>query len=227
MEQNNPPETNEIESVPQHQPDPVPQADPLPLSSDQPRNEWLKVIIFFGAVLLVTFLAIRVIAPFIFAEYVPTIVGMDGDTSAEIESIEEMDEMDDAAAPEAEETEGMEGTEETEPADASEPEPEAGNADPENGTEGAEEQAEVETAEPLPTDEVTAGKTDEAAESGETAEPDAAAAETTYTIYTIRPGDTLTSIAKAHGLTVQELIAANQLVNPNLLKAGQELQIPE
>jgi LysM repeat protein len=46
------------------------------------------------------------------------------------------------------------------------------------------------------------------------------------TTYTVRPGDTLFSIARAHGTTVQAIAAANNIVNPNLIYAGQQLIIP-
>ncbi len=44
--------------------------------------------------------------------------------------------------------------------------------------------------------------------------------------YTVRPGDTLRTIAEQFGVTVGELIAANQLADPDALVAGQALAIP-
>lgn len=45
--------------------------------------------------------------------------------------------------------------------------------------------------------------------------------------YTVKKGDTLTSIAKKYGTTVQALLAANpQITNPNLIKVGQVIRIP-
>jgi len=44
--------------------------------------------------------------------------------------------------------------------------------------------------------------------------------------YVIQPGDTLAGIAAAYGLTVDELIAANSLSDPNVIQAGQPLIIP-
>jgi LysM repeat protein len=46
------------------------------------------------------------------------------------------------------------------------------------------------------------------------------------TPYVVRPGDTLASIAAANGSTMQALINANGLSNPDLLRAGQTLIIP-
>lgn len=47
------------------------------------------------------------------------------------------------------------------------------------------------------------------------------------TLYIVQRGDTLFSIARANGLTVQEIIAANpQISNPNLITPGQQICIP-
>ena len=45
--------------------------------------------------------------------------------------------------------------------------------------------------------------------------------------YVVHPGDTLTDIALRHGTTVSALVEANQLANPNLLRIGQLLHIPD
>jgi lipoprotein-anchoring transpeptidase ErfK/SrfK len=45
--------------------------------------------------------------------------------------------------------------------------------------------------------------------------------------YTIQPGDTLFRIALNHGLTTQELAAANGIINHSMIYAGQTLIIPE
>ena len=44
--------------------------------------------------------------------------------------------------------------------------------------------------------------------------------------YVVQPGDTLGAIADEFGVTVQELIDANGLTNPDVLRVGQELIIP-
>lgn len=44
--------------------------------------------------------------------------------------------------------------------------------------------------------------------------------------YTIQPGDTLTKIASRTGTTVDALAKANNIANPNLIFAGQNLTIP-
>jgi murein DD-endopeptidase MepM/ murein hydrolase activator NlpD len=46
-------------------------------------------------------------------------------------------------------------------------------------------------------------------------------------LYSVRPGDTLSAIAKGHGVSAQELIAANKLGDPNFLNINQRLKIPK
>jgi|GEM_PF-882418 len=45
-------------------------------------------------------------------------------------------------------------------------------------------------------------------------------------IYTIASGDTLSAISKRYGITLRELIEANNIEDPNLIRAGQKLIIP-
>jgi LysM repeat protein len=45
--------------------------------------------------------------------------------------------------------------------------------------------------------------------------------------YIVRPGDTLTDIALRHGTTVAALVQANRISDPNLIRIGQLLQIPD
>jgi len=46
-------------------------------------------------------------------------------------------------------------------------------------------------------------------------------------VYQVKPGDTVESIARRHGLTRSELVDANQLSNPNDLSVSQVLRIPQ
>ncbi len=46
------------------------------------------------------------------------------------------------------------------------------------------------------------------------------------TSYTVQPGDTLFIIAQRYGVSVQAIVNANNLTNPNRLSVGQELVIP-
>ena len=45
-------------------------------------------------------------------------------------------------------------------------------------------------------------------------------------IYVVKPGDTLGEIAEKHGVSVQALMAANNITDPNKLSEGQKLVIP-
>jgi len=44
--------------------------------------------------------------------------------------------------------------------------------------------------------------------------------------YTVQRGDTLSSIARRYDVTIQELVTANNIANPNLIYVGQVLSIP-
>ena len=45
-------------------------------------------------------------------------------------------------------------------------------------------------------------------------------------IYTINPGDTLFSISKQFGVSLDDLVALNNIENPDNIRAGDELFIP-
>lgn len=49
--------------------------------------------------------------------------------------------------------------------------------------------------------------------------------ETNHIIYTVKPGDTLTSIAQKYGVTIQSIVDLNNISNPNLIYAGSRLRI--
>ena len=44
--------------------------------------------------------------------------------------------------------------------------------------------------------------------------------------YTVKRGDTLSKIANRYGITVNEIVALNNIKNPNLIYVGQHLRIP-
>ncbi|MDE0653716.1 MAG: LysM domain-containing protein [bacterium] len=45
-------------------------------------------------------------------------------------------------------------------------------------------------------------------------------------VYEIQPGDTLFSIARQFGVSLDELVEINNIENPDLINAGQQLVIP-
>ena len=48
----------------------------------------------------------------------------------------------------------------------------------------------------------------------------------TPVVYVVKPGDSASLIAKRFGLTLQVLLAANNILNPNVVELGQKLVIP-
>jgi len=54
----------------------------------------------------------------------------------------------------------------------------------------------------------------------------AASASSEQGTYVVRPGDTLARIAAAHGVSIQALMRANNITNPDYIRSGQVLVIP-
>jgi LysM repeat protein len=54
----------------------------------------------------------------------------------------------------------------------------------------------------------------------------AAPAAAVYETYTVQPGDTLGKIAAQYGTTVDAIVQANNLADPNIIAVGQQLLIP-
>ena len=59
------------------------------------------------------------------------------------------------------------------------------------------------------------------------AQAPARTAAATPTVYLVRRGDTLSAISRRYGVSVQQLMAANQLSSASALRAGQRLTIPK
>lgn len=82
---------------------------------------------------------------------------------------------------------------------------------------------------PSPTEESGTTVPDPTAEGGDaTAVPPEPTATPTVgeRTHTVRAGETLFSLAQQYGLTVEELAAANDISNVNVLEVGQQLEIP-
>jgi LysM repeat protein len=58
-------------------------------------------------------------------------------------------------------------------------------------------------------------------------EPPAPTAAADYIEYTVQRGDSLKSIAAKYGLTIRDIIAVNQIPNPDSLTVGSVLRIPK
>jgi murein DD-endopeptidase MepM/ murein hydrolase activator NlpD len=52
------------------------------------------------------------------------------------------------------------------------------------------------------------------------------AAQTSGPVYIVQPGDTLSAIANRFNVTLEDLVAANPSINPNILAQGQQIVIP-
>jgi N-acetylmuramoyl-L-alanine amidase len=52
------------------------------------------------------------------------------------------------------------------------------------------------------------------------------ATKTTPGLYTVKRGDTLTSIAKSLGVSLDDLSKANKITDPKKLQLGQVLKVP-
>ena len=48
----------------------------------------------------------------------------------------------------------------------------------------------------------------------------------TPSVYVIKKGDSLSSIAQQHGVSLSELVALNKIKNPNMIRSGQRLVLP-
>ena len=60
-----------------------------------------------------------------------------------------------------------------------------------------------------------------------TSEQPSVAPEASFIEYTVQRGDTLKSIAEAHGTTVRGILDNNQIANPDSLNVGTVLRIPK
>lgn len=170
---------------------------------EQTRGELMKFAIL-AVVLLGTVLVIALLRPYIFNTVIPAVLGEDQpaanliNTETEAETLKpETEEETEAATDEAEGTEALNAVEN------GESEAEATEAD-ETETNGEDAEASEEPVNP---------------EDFPTAVP-------TQT-HTVQPGETLTAIARQYGVTLQAIIEANEISNPDRVAAGTVLTIPD
>lgn len=79
-----------------------------------------------------------------------------------------------------------------------------------------------------PTDTETATDTDTDTDTETTADPidEDTAASGDFIIHAVTSGETLSGIAARYGVSVQQIVAENDLINPDSLSVGQQLRIP-
>lgn len=171
-----------------------------------PAGEMLRffaLLVILGVVVLV----VAVTRPLIFNRIVPAVMGEgivvttpDAATDGEAENVN---------TPE-------------EPTGADSVNGEAGDT---NGSSGEETVTEENPVEETDSSEGNEGETE--AQEGTTDENGGGETAETETItHTVSQGETLQKIASQYGITLQELIAANHLRNPNYIRVGDELIIP-
>lgn len=173
------------------------------------RSELIK----FGVLVvicLVVVLVVWVTRPLIFGRIVPAVMG-EGETAVTVDEPET-----DAEAPTETETDTVDETEDTAADEADAEEPEAEEADAGVDASGADgmEAAEGETA--VSTE----------AES-EDVDPESLPTSVPTISHVVQPGDTLTAIARKYGVTAVAIRAANNIPNPNVLRVGDTLLIPQ
>jgi LysM repeat protein len=169
-----------------------------------PAGEMLRfyaLIIILGVVILV----VAVTRPLIFGRIVPAVMGEGIVISTPEPPATDEEQETDMPAESPDETEPA--TEET--TDTGDSSDEA--ASPEENTADSASSAETNNE----------AETTNESNVGETAEN-----ETTPMMHIVQEGETLQKIAAQYGVTLQELIAANGLVNPDYIQVADELVIP-
>ncbi len=162
------------------------------------RGELVKFAILV-IIMLGTILVVALLRPYIFNTLIPAVMG-EGQPAAPLVSDEAEAET---IKPENEEMEATAvPTDSTETETATEEETNAENATEEEAASSEEVVSEPEQPADFPT---------------------AVPART----HTVQPGETLTSIAQQYGVTVQAIVAANEITNPDRVTVGTTLIIPE
>lgn len=183
------------------QPDAVSEPDLVFVEAEaEAENETQGELVKFAllaVVLLGTALVIGLLRPYIFNNIIPAVLGENQPAATIINTEAEAETL----KPEAEE---------------------APAAAPETAPEEAET---VEITEPEAAEE--AGAADPAASEEPVNPEDFPTAVPPSQTHTVQPGENLTAIARQYGITVQALVDANQITNPDRVDAGTVLTIPD
>jgi LysM repeat protein len=176
----------------------------------KPSREWFKFGIL-AVVLFVTILVVAALRPFIFEHVVPVVLGerqlfapmpviIDEPAKPEVEAEAYPVEAPSVEAPSIEAYPVEEVSEEAYPVEENQSEGE--------GVEGTGE---------------TAGGDSATSEEESVALPTAVSTIT----YVVLPGETIIQIAERYNVTVDEIVAANNILDPNFVTAGMTLLIPK
>ena len=162
-------------------------------------RQWLKFGILAG-ILLIVVLVIALLRPLIFGRIVPAVMGDDGEKTAVDETVVEETIIIEEAPAET----PVDNTTETDSTVKTETPVDGGSASEEEGVTNTPVVEEV---------------VDEGADGEETA--------VSTITYTVKPGDTIYSIARKHNVSPAAIVAVNRLTDPNNILIGTELLIPQ
>ena len=177
-----------------------------PVHERAPQGEWRKFIILV-LILLGTILVIALLRPLIFGRIVPAILGENLEQApiTVTTPVEPTDEEGDTFTNETEEA-MEEDTDDSDNEATNEPDEGSNDGEGEEVTEEAEESNEEESSE---------------------VETDTAVTTPTEQTHTVLSGQTVNQIAREYNITVNALVEANNITNPNVLRIGEELLIPK
>lgn len=177
---------------------PMPVEAEAEVGAEETQGEWLKFGIV-AIVLLFTVLIIALLRPLIFGRIVPAVLGEGQPVAPLVNSETEAETI----KPDADAT--------------TEDEAEAAQGD---------EAEEIETIEEDAAD-TAVSPTDSTEEAPEPEKPEDFPTAVPAQTHTVQVGETLTAIAQQYGVTVQAIVEANNITNPDRVTVGTALIIPE
>lgn len=171
-------------------------------AADETQGEMIKFA-FLAVVLLGTALVIGLLRPYIFNNIIPAVLGEDLPAATLMNTATEAETL--------------------KPDEAGEVEEEAVEAE----VEQAPEEADSETEESNEPEAEEAGEEELEANEEPVNPEDFPTAVSPSQTHTVQPGENLTAIARQYGITVQTLVEANKITNPDRVDAGTVLTIPD